>query len=120
MAIPKELRILTATQLEAQLKDAQNELQRLYQLRHSKQVQPEEIREVKKDIARIKTIQYEKQLAELCAEFKGKKFIPKKLRFKGTRALRRSLTPKQRNLKSKNQRILNKKYPQQIYTFIDQ
>merc|ERR1712136_56644 len=102
MLVVSELRKMTDDQLQFQLKELQN----LYQKKHSKKVEPMEIRTARKDIARIKMVQHEKKLEKLAEEFKGKKFIPKELRLKKTRAIRRSLTDKQKNLKNRRKRIM--------------
>mmetsp|Transcript_15508 Transcript_15508/g.23100 ORF Transcript_15508/g.23100 Transcript_15508/m.23100 type:complete len:145 (+) Transcript_15508:85-519(+) len=49
------------------------------------------IRVVRKQIARILTVYNQSQKAELRALYKGKKFAPKDLRQKKTRAMRRAL-----------------------------
>ena len=115
--VAKDLRELSEEQLNVQLREAVDQLQTLLQMKHSKQVQPDEIKTAKKDIARIKTVQYENKLKALVEEYKGKKFIPKELRPKKTRALRRALTKQQLNMKSRKQRMLNAKYRPQLFTF---
>ncbi|OQS53791.1 RPL35A [Ecytonucleospora hepatopenaei] len=113
----EELRTFTEEQLKVQLRETQDALQHLYQLRHSKQVQPNEIKEARKDIARIKTIQHENKLKSLVEKYKGKKHIPKELRPKKTRALRRALTKQQLNKKSRRQRQELAKYKPLVYTY---
>ncbi|KAL6121024.1 hypothetical protein NUSPORA_02128 [Nucleospora cyclopteri] len=119
MLVAKELRNLTEEQLNINLREMQNEHQKLLQNKHSKKVEPNDIKIVRKDIARIKTIMYEKKVEKMIEEFKGKKFIPKELRIKKTRALRRALTKNQKNMMSRNQRIIRKKYPKVIFSFIN-
>lgn len=58
------------------------------------------IRLVRKDIARVLTIINEQQRDSVRAFYAGKKYIPKDLRAKKTRAIRRRLTKSEKNLKT--------------------
>ncbi|KAJ1948210.1 60S ribosomal protein L35, L29 [Linderina pennispora] len=58
------------------------------------------IREVRKNVARVLTVITQQSRAEVRAQYEGKKHIPKDLRPKLTRALRRALTPEERSRKT--------------------
>lgn len=58
------------------------------------------IRVVRKAIARTLTVHNEKRRAAAKEQYKGKKYVPKDLRKKLTRAMRRRLTPQQENKKT--------------------
>ena len=59
---------------------------------------------VRKSIARVLTVYNQTQKAKLREAYAGKKFLPKDLRPKQTRALRRALTPAERGRKTLKQR----------------
>lgn len=69
------------------------------------------IKTVRKDIARVLTVINAQQRATVRAFYAGKKYIPKELRAKKTRALRRALTKEQKNLKTERARKLAIAYP---------
>ncbi|KAJ1957745.1 60S ribosomal protein L35, L29 [Dipsacomyces acuminosporus] len=50
------------------------------------------VREVRKNVARILTVITQQARAEVRAQYEGKKYIPKDLRVKKTRAIRRALS----------------------------
>lgn len=58
------------------------------------------IRGARKNIARILTVHSEMRRNAAKALYKGKKYVPKDLRKKLTRAMRRRLTPQQANKKT--------------------
>ena len=60
--------------------------------------------DVRRGIARVLTINHQKQRDELRKFYKNKKYIPLDLRPKLTRAMRRALTPKELNAKTERQR----------------
>lgn len=55
---------------------------------------------VRKSIARTLTVYNEKRRTAAKELYKGKKYVPKDLRKKTTRAMRRRLTPQQANKKT--------------------
>lgn len=114
-----DLRELSEEQLNTQLRERNEAMQKLFQLRHSKQIQPDEIKNCRKDIARIRMVQHENKLKALCLKYKNKKHIPKELRIKQTRALRHSLTKKQKNMKSLKQKQLSSKYPKKYFVYTE-
>jgi large subunit ribosomal protein L35e len=78
--------------------------QSLYELRVTKATQGNTntllgMKNLKKDVARVKTILTEKQKNEVRKLYSKSKYIPLDLRTKGTRAWRRRLTPKQAGAK---------------------
>ena len=58
------------------------------------------IKIVRKSIARVLTVYNQTQKSKLREAYAGKKFIPKDLRAKKTRALRRALTPEEKQVKT--------------------
>ncbi|ORD93959.1 RL352 [Enterospora canceri] len=115
-----DLRALSDEQLNNQHRETVAELQDLLQQKHTKQVEPDAIRMARKSIARIKTVQQEKKIKAMCEIYEKKRHVPKELREKKTRALRRGLSSHQKHLKSKNTRILMKKYPKRIFSYVKQ
>lgn len=61
------------------------------------------INSTRKDIARVYTVLHAKQRANLREFYKNKKYVPLDLRPKQTRALRRALTPQEKNAKTLRQ-----------------
>lgn len=55
---------------------------------------------VRKSIARVLTVMNQNRKENLRKLYKNKKFVPKDLRPKKTRAMRRALTKRQKNLKT--------------------
>merc|ERR1719215_1653382 len=77
----------------------------LAQLRVSKvssqpQVKLTKIRQVRKAIAKVLTVLSEKRIATARADAKGKRYLPKDLRQKKTRAFRRRLSPFEKKQKT--------------------
>jgi len=102
-----ELRTKSKEQLESQLIDLKKELAELKVAKLSKPSLPK-INTVRKNIARVLTIINEQQRAAVRELYKGKKYQPKDLRAKKTRALRRALT------KFESSRITVKQQKKQI------
>lgn len=105
-----ELRTKSKEQLAEQLVDLKKELAALRVQQVSKQFVPK-IKDVRKNIARVLTIINAQQRASVRAFYEGKKYIPKELRAKKTRALRRALTKEQKNLKTDRARKAAIAYP---------
>jgi len=112
-----ELRKYSVGQLTSELEAFRADYQRCIQQRHSQSIEPEEVRMARKNITRCTHILREKELIGLVEEYKGRRFIPKQLRPKLNRALRRKLTNKQANAKVRRVRIRESKYPPQIFSF---
>ncbi|KAL0236970.1 hypothetical protein PCE1_000367 [Barthelona sp. PCE] len=62
-----------------------------------------QMKNIRREIARMKTIMREKQLEELRTKYEGKKYAPICLRTKGTRAMRRALSEEQKAMQTVRQ-----------------
>ena len=60
------------------------------------QVKLSKIRQVRKSIAKVLTVLSEKRIASARKDFRKKRYLPKDLRLKKTRAFRRGLSPFER------------------------
>ncbi|GMG52383.1 unnamed protein product [Ambrosiozyma monospora] len=94
-----ELRTKSKDQLQEQLVDLKKELAELKVQKLTKPSLPK-INTVRKSIARILTVINLQQRQSVRDFYKGKKYIPKDLRAKKTRAIRRQLTKHERNVKT--------------------
>ncbi|KAF5098246.1 hypothetical protein D0Z03_001253 [Geotrichum reessii] len=110
-----ELRNKNKTQLEEQLAGLKEELSKLRVQQSSKSVKSTKISEVRKSIARILTVINLTQREQLREFYKNKKYIPKDLRVKQTRAIRRRLTVAQTQAKTLKQQKAEKAFPQRKY-----
>merc|ERR1711959_765141 len=63
------------------------------------------IKTVRRSIARVLTVYNEQQRNDAKKKFKGKKFVPKDLRPRKTRAIRRRLTKAQQFAKTQKQKV---------------
>ncbi|GFS69953.1 60S ribosomal protein L35 [Nephila pilipes] len=66
---------------------------------------------VRKSIARVLTVMNQNRKENLRKLYKNKKYIPKDLRPKKTRAMRKALTKKQKNLKTRKELRKMSLYP---------
>lgn len=114
-----ELRKMSVEQLTQELEMFKREHQKMLQQKHSQSIEPEEVKMARKNITRCTQAIREKQLIALAEEYKGKKFIPKELRPRTSKALRNKLTSKQTNQKVRRARIRAAKYPQKIFAFVN-
>ncbi|XP_030753806.1 60S ribosomal protein L35 [Sitophilus oryzae] len=73
------------------------------------------IRVVRKAIARVYIVMHQKQKENLRKLHKNKKYKPLDLRSKKTRAIRRGLTNRERNLQTHKAFKKNSVFPQRIY-----
>ena len=73
---------------------------------------------VRKSIARVLTVYNQTQKAKLREAYAGKKFLPKDLRPKQTRALRRALSPAERSRKTLKQRKREQNFPPRKYAVL--
>ncbi|CAN6636150.1 large ribosomal subunit protein uL29B [Trichomonascus vanleenenianus] len=111
-----ELRKQTKTQLEGQLVDLKQELAKLRaQQAASNNVRSNKIGDVRKSIARVLTVINQTQREQVREFYKGKKYIPKDLRAKKTRAIRRRLSVHEAKLKTVRQRKQDIAFPQRKY-----
>jgi large subunit ribosomal protein L35e len=90
-----ELREKRKSELLGQLKEQKNELLqlRVAQVTNGAASKLAKIKLVRKNIARILTVLNQKAKADMRKQVAGKKYKPKELRVKKTRALRRALKP---------------------------
>ena len=109
-----ELRTKSKEQLESQLIDLKKELAELKVAKLSKPSLPK-INTVRKNIARVLTIINEQQRAAVRELYKGKKYQPKDLRAKKTRALRRALTKSEASKITEKQKKKNIAFPQRKF-----
>merc|ERR1712139_184340 len=68
------------------------------------------IKVVRKSIARVLTVYNQKQKSDARKDYKGKKYLPKDLRPKKTRALRRALSTEQKFLKTTKEKTRTKNF----------
>jgi large subunit ribosomal protein L35e len=68
-------------------------------------------REVRKSVARVLTVINQTQKENLRKFYKGKKYKPKDLRFKKTRAIRRQLTKHEASIKTAKQLHKERAWP---------
>lgn len=73
------------------------------------------IKSVRKNIARILTVHNQQQKEGLRKAAAGNKYMPKDLRIKKTRAMRRALTKAERSKKTDRQRKRLAAYPERKY-----
>ncbi|RWS17927.1 60S ribosomal protein L35-like protein [Dinothrombium tinctorium] len=73
------------------------------------------IRVFRKNIARVLTVIHQNQKENLRKLYKGKKHIPKDLRPKKTRAMRKALTKHEKNLKTRKEIRKKQLWPQRKY-----
>merc|ERR1711871_815802 len=97
-----QLREKSEDALEKDLKQLKTELVslRTSQVSSAPQVKLARIRVVRKGIAKILTVLNEKRRNEAKDTWKTKKYTPKDLRYKGSKASRRGLTKHQKTLKT--------------------
>lgn len=104
-----DLRTKTKAELLKQLEDLKKELA---QLRITKVTggagsKLAKIKVVRKSIARVLTVYNQTQKSRLREALSGKKFLPKDLRQKKTRAIRRALTPEEVSFYRESLRLLD-------------
>merc|ERR1712060_779898 len=73
------------------------------------------IRVVRKSIARVYIVMHQKQKENLRKLYRGKKYKPLDLRPKKTRAIRKALTPHERNLKTSKELRKMRTFPQRKF-----
>lgn len=111
-----ELRKKTKAQLESQLVELKQELSKLrVQNVGSSTVKSTKIGDVRTSIARVLTVINLTQRDQLKEFYKGKKYIPRDLRAKKTRAIRRRLSLHEASAVTEKQRKKNIAFPQRKY-----
>merc|ERR1712223_1699337 len=76
---------------------------------------PSKIRVVRKSIARVYIVMHQKQKENLRKLYRGKKYKPLDLRPKKTRAIRKALTPHEKNLKTAREMKKMRSFPQRKF-----
>lgn len=109
-----ELRTKSKEELESQLIDLKKELAELKVQKLQRPSLPK-INTVRKNIARVLTVINEQQREAVRQLYKGKKYQPKDLRAKKTRALRRALTKFEASRITEKQRKKQIAFPQRKY-----
>ncbi|CAI8496434.1 unnamed protein product [Hanseniaspora opuntiae] len=112
--IAYELKTQSKEQLESKLEDLKKELASLKVQKISKPSLPK-INSVRKSIARVLTVINLNQREAVAQIYAGKKYQPKSLRAKKTRALRRALTKHQASLVTVKQQKKQAAFPQRKY-----
>merc|ERR1712228_581944 len=112
-----ELRGKSREQLEKQLEELKQELStlRVAKVTGGAASKLSKIRTVKKSIAAVYVVINTTQKENLRKFYKNKKFKPKDLRPKKTRAIRRLLTKYEKSLKTKKQERKERLYPMRKY-----
>nr|ABZ04242.1 ribosomal protein rpl35 [Lineus viridis] len=113
----KELRTRKKEELLKQLDDLKQELAalRVTKVTGGAASKLSKIHVVRKSIARVYTVIHQKQKENLRKYYKSKKYKPKDLRKKKTRAMRRALTPHEKSLKSSKQIRKERAFPMRKY-----
>merc|ERR1712125_30059 len=104
-------------ELQKQLSDLKNELVtlRVAQVTGGAPSKLAQIKEVRKSIARVKTVFNQTQKAHIRKFYVGKKYVPIDIRPKKTRAIRRRLTKTQVNKKTLRAQKKATHFPQRKY-----
>jgi len=112
-----ELRGKTKQELLEQLTQLKTELAtlRVAKVTGGAAAKLSKIRVTRKNIARVLTVINQTQAQELRKFYKGKKYVPLDLRPKVTRAMRRALTPAEKNAKTRRTVIKMKAFPRRTY-----
>jgi len=112
-----ELRNKSKTDLEKQLEELKTELAalRVAKVTGGAASKLSKIKVVRKSIARVLTVINQTQKAQLRTFYKDKDLVPLDLRYKKTRAIRKSLTKGQKDLKTLKQMKKEKHFPLRKY-----
>lgn len=113
----KDLREKSKAELDKQLDDLKQELAnlRVAKVTGGTASKLAKIRIFRRDIARILTVMSHNQRENLRKYYREKKFKPRDLRPKLTRAMRKSLTPHEKAIKTRKQRRRSTFYPQRKF-----
>lgn len=113
----KDLRTKRKDELAKQLDDLKQELANLRVAKVTGGIASKlaKIRIFRRDIARILTVMSHNQRENLRKYYKEKKFKPRDLRPKLTRAKRKELTPHEKSLKTRKQRRKSTFYPERKF-----
>ncbi|KAL8560439.1 60S ribosomal protein L35 [Nucella lapillus] len=113
----KELRGKKKDELVKQLDDLKTELQslRVAKVTGGAASKLAKIHTVRKSISRVMTVMNQTKKENLRKFYRPKKYVPKDLRLKKTRAMRRHLTPHERSLKTVKQQRKERLYPMRVF-----
>merc|ERR1712243_302043 len=113
----KDLRGKTKEDLLKQLDELKTELQtlRVAKVTGGAAAKLAKIHTVRKSIARVMTVMNQTKKENLRKFYRAKKYQPKDLRHKKTRAIRRLLTPHEKSLKTVKQQRKERLYPVRRY-----
>merc|ERR1711972_1257420 len=112
-----ELRNKKKEELTKQLDDLKTELGslRVAKVTGGAASKLSKIRVVRKSIARVYIVMHQKQKENLRKLYRGKKYKPLDLRPKKTRAIRKALTPHEKNLKTAREMKKMRAFPQRKF-----
>eukprot|EP00397_Hematodinium_sp_SG-2012_P063552 GEMP01087981.1.p1 GENE.GEMP01087981.1~~GEMP01087981.1.p1 ORF type:complete len:123 (+),score=37.31 GEMP01087981.1:31-399(+) len=112
-----ELRNKTSKELMKELEDLKIELAtlRVAKVSGGAQAKLAKICSVRKGIARVLTVYNQKNKSAAREQYKNKKFVPKDLRPKKTRAIRRRLSSAQLKAKTLKQMIKARNFPKRRF-----
>ncbi|TPX33179.1 hypothetical protein SmJEL517_g03796 [Synchytrium microbalum] len=112
-----ELRSKTKAELTKQLDELKQELAslRVQKVAGGNASKLAKIKDVRKSVARVKTVVTQTQRDQLRLYYKGKKYIPLDLRPKKTRAIRRRLTKSEEGLKTLRAQKVAQHFPMRKY-----
>lgn len=109
-----QIRTKSKEELQTQLVELKQELATLRVQQIQKASLPR-INIVRKNIARVLTVINQNQRETVRGFYEGKKYIPKDLRAKKTRALRRALTKEEKSLKTEKAKKRAVAFPQRKF-----
>ncbi|RNA10030.1 60s ribosomal l35 [Brachionus plicatilis] len=109
----RDLRGKKKEELEKQLDTLKQELLqlRVFKVTGSNATKLSQIREIRKSIARVHTVINQTQKENLRKFYQGKKYKPKDLRLKKTRALRRALSKHEASIRPAKQLARQRAFP---------
>merc|ERR1712012_886579 len=112
-----DLRTKKKEELTKQLEDLKTELGslRVAKVTGGAASKLSKIRVVRKSIARVYIVMHQKQKENLRKLYRGKKYKPPDLRPKKTRAIRKALTPHEKNLKTAREMKKMRSFPQRKF-----
>jgi large subunit ribosomal protein L35e len=113
----KQLRLKKKDELLKQLEDFKQELAnlRVAKVTGGTASKLSKIHTIRKNIARVLTVMNQHQKDNLRKFYRGKKWVPKQLKPRLTRAKRRELTPKQLALKPLKEQTKLRNYPERRF-----
>ena len=113
----KQLRLKKKDELFKQLEDFKQELAnlRVAKVTGGTASKLSKIHTIRKNIARVLTVMNQHQKDNLRKFYSGKRWVPKQLKPRLTRAKRRELTPKQQSLKTQKEQSKSRNWPERRF-----